>query len=255
MTTPTIEQIHQHGSVRDYQPKSVSREMVEDIVAAGQRASTSSNLQMYSVVATTDAKKRKRLRELCGGQAHVEQAPVFMAWCADLSRLHRACETQGYTQEPGYMENLLLAAVDAALAMQNAALAAESLGLGMCYIGGIRNNPLDVIDLLALPPLAFPVSGMTLGWPESPPPIRPRLPLEAILHWERYDADDEDHLQAYDQAMIETGIYEGRQVSGSEMEEKVYGWQEHSARRVSRPIRTHLYNALVKAGFLTEETT
>lgn len=251
--TPTIEKIHQHSSVRDYQTKPVPKERIETIVAAGQRASTSSNLQMYSVVATTDEKKRKHLRELSGGQEHIEQAPVFLTWCADLSRLRRVCELQGYTQEAGYIENFLLAVVDVSLAMQNAALAAESLGLGICYIGGIRNNPLDVINLLALPPLVFPVSGMTLGWPKSPPTIRPRLPLEAVLHWDHYHPEDEKHRKAYDKAMIETGIYADRQVKGTKLDETVYGWQEHSGRRASRPLRVHLLEALRKAGFLTSE--
>ena len=247
MTTPTIAQIHQHGSVRSYLPKPVPREMVETIVAAGQRASTSLNLQMYSVVATTDAGKRKRLRELCGGQEHVEQAPVFLAWCADLSRLQRVCELQGYEQETGYMENLLLAVVDVSIAMQNAALAAESLGLGICCIGGIRTHPPEVIDLLELPPLVFPLVGMTLGWPERAPFVRPRLPLEAVLHWERYHANDEAALREYDRVMLESGIYTDR------VDEEEYGWLEHSARRVSLPMRVYLWEALREAGFLSSE--
>ncbi len=83
---------------------------------------------------------RLRLAELCGNQAHVAQAPVFLAWCADLERLDRACELRGTEQVTDYVENFLVAAVDVAIAAQNAALAAESLGLGICYIGSIRNN-------------------------------------------------------------------------------------------------------------------
>ena len=129
------------------------------------------------MVAVTDAAKRARLAELCGNQEHIAQAPVFLAWCADLARLDRACELRGYTQVTGYVENFLVAAVDAAIAAQTAALAAESLGLGICYIGSIRNNTQAVIDLLELPRLVFPVTGMTLGWPAAEPPMRPRLPL------------------------------------------------------------------------------
>ena len=250
MTSSTIELIHKHGSVRDYKPDPVSRETIETIVAAGQRASTSSNLQMYSVIATTDQAKRTRLMSLCGGQKHVGSAPAFLAWCADLSRLTRACDMQGYTNEAGYMENLLLAVVDVSLMMQNTALAAESLGLGICYIGAIRNNPQDVIDLLSLPKQVFPICGMTLGWPVESPSIRPRLPLEAVLHWDTYNANDEEYLRAYDQDMIATAIYKGRQVSGGEDQpETVYGWTEHSARRASQVIRPHLREILLNAGF------
>lgn len=250
MSNTTIELIHKHGSVRNYKTDPVSKEMVETIVTAGQRASTSSNMQMYCVVATSNQGKRKRLMELCGGQKHIGQAPVFLAWCADLSRLDRVCAMQGYNNESGYMENLILAIVDVSIMMQNAAIAAESLGLGMCYIGAIRNNPRDIIDLFELPKLVFPVSGMTLGWPAKEPPIRPRLPLGAVLHWDSYNTDDEQHLRAYDQAMIATGIYKGRQVSGGDDKPQAqYGWTEHTARRVSQVIRPHLRDVLLNAGF------
>jgi FMN reductase (NADPH) len=228
--------------------------MIEDIVTAGQRASTSSNLQMYSVVVTTDPEKRARLKELCGNQRHIGEAPVFMVWCMDLSRLNRACGLQGYEHHHGYVENFLVSAMDVAIAMQNAALAAESMGLGICYIGALRNNPRQVIELFELPRLVFPVCGMTVGWPAKQPMIRPRLPLEAVLHWDRYDPDDREYIREYDRAMVETGIYDGRQVSGETMEPKEYGWAEHSARRVSRPARPYLKAVLEEMGFLTEES-
>ena len=252
MMTPTIEQIYRHASVRDYKPDPVSKDLVEAIVAAGQRSSTSSNLQTYSVVAVTDPEKRGRLAELCGGQRQVAQAPVFLAWCADLSRLDRVCELRGYRQVAGYVENWLVAAVDAAIAMQTAALAAESMGLGMCYIGAIRNHPEEVIELLDLPRLVFPISGMTLGWPAIEPSLRPRLPLGAVLHWEAYDVSGEPAaLEAYDRAMIETGIYRGRQVQtpGQDGEVEDYGWLEHSARRASTAARTELRKVLEQQGF------
>ena len=252
MTTPTIEQIHGHASARSYKPDPVPVDMVEAIVAAGQRASTSSNLQTYSVVAVTDADRRLRLAELCGNQKHIPQAPVFLAWCADLSRLDRVCQMRGYEQVASYVESFLVAAVDAAIAMQTATLAAESLGLAMCYIGAIRNHPQAVIDLLELPRLVFPISGMTLGWPADEPFIRPRLPLNAVLHWERYDTTNEPQaLAEYDRAMIETGIYKGRQVPvpGSDGDVEEYGWMEHSARRVSQAMRTELRQILAQQGF------
>jgi len=226
--------------------------MVETVVAAGQRGSTSSNLQMYSVVAVTGQEKRDQLSTLCGNQAHIRQAPVFMAWCADFSRLERVSERQGLPFVGNYTENFLLAVVDAAIAMQTATVAAESLGLGMCFIGAIRNHPRQVIELLELPRLVFPISGMTLGWPVSEPRIRPRLPLNAVLHWEAYNTEEEEaYLQQYDEAMIATGIYQGRQVEGATEtgEAQLYGWMEHSARRVSRPLRPGLSEVLHEQGF------
>lgn len=252
MTTPTIEQIARHYSVRAYKPDPIPRSSIEEIVAAGQRASTSSNLQTYSVVAVCDETRRNQIADLCGGQKQIRQAPVFLAWCADLSRLDRVCKMRGYQQNTTHVESFLVAVVDAAIAAQNAALAAESMGLGICYIGAIRNNPQEIIDLLALPELVFPISGMTIGWPAAEPFIRPRLPQEAILHWETYDMSAElDALQAYDQAMIDTGIYRGRQVPvpGVEGQVEAYGWLEHSARRVSQVARAGLRKILDRQGF------
>ncbi len=251
MTTPTIELIRRHGSVRHYKPDLIPTEMIETIAAAAQRSSTSSNLQMTSVIVVTDAAKRARLAELCGNQEHIAQAPVFLAWCADLNRLDRACELRGYKQVTEYVENFVLATVDTAIASQTGALAAESLGLGICYIGSIRNSPREIIELLALPRLVFPITGMTVGWPDRPPRLRPRLAAHTMLHWETYNRDQDEALREYDQAMIATGIYEGRQVpvpgKAGEMED--YGWLEHSARRVSRPTRTFLRQVLSEQGF------
>jgi len=229
--------------------------MVEKIVGAAQRSSTSSNLQMYSVVAVTDEAKKEKMAQLCGNQQFIREAPVFLAWCADLSRLERICERQGYEQVSGYVENYLLATVDTAILMQTAATAAESMGLGICFVGAIRNRPRDVISLLNLPRLVFPLAGMALGWPVAAPQIRPRLPLDAVLHWQSYDSSGEEkYLTAYDEAMIASGIYEGRKVkhgrdAEQEVEPSVYGWMEHSARRVSKAVRLELGDVLREQGY------
>ena len=251
MDTPTLNLILAHGSVRRYKPDPVPATVVETLVLAGQRASTSSNMQTYSVIATTNEEKRLALSKIAGGQKHVAQAPLFLTWCADRAKLNRVCELRGYTQNIDTMENFLVAAVDAAIAAQNAALAAESLGLGICYIGAIRSDPTAIIELLKLPKGVFPITGMTIGYPERPAQIRPRLPQKAILHWERYNQNQDEALLAYDQAMIETGIYQGRQVPipGKEGETESYGWMEHTARRVSQEIRSNLRAEIEKQGF------
>ena len=251
MDTPTLQLMRRHGSVRKYKDEPVPVEVVEAIVHAAQRGSTSSNLQVVSIVAVTEAAKRARLAEICG-QEHVTQAPLVLVWCADLRRLDRACELRGYTQVADYVENFLICTLDAGIAAQNGALAAESLGLGMCYIGSIRNNCQAVIDLLNLPRLVFPVVGMMVGWPAAQPAVRPRLPVSAILHWEAYDPNPQDEvLSEYDRIMIATGIYQGRQVPvpGKTGEMQDYGWLEHSARRAARVARTELRGILKRQGF------
>ena len=250
MSTPTIDLIHHHGSVRKYKPDPVSEDLVETVIAAGQRASTSSNLQTYSVIVTTDSVKKSKIQEICNGQVHISQAPVFLLWCADFSRLDRVCSHQGYDLDVSYMENFMVAAVDAAIAMQTAGLAAESLGLGFCFIGALRNQPREIIDMFKLPALVYPVSGMTLGWAEEPPLIRPRLPLGAVMHHERYQEDDMEYLKTYDREMIETGIYGGRQVDHQDQDPTLYGWLEHTARRSSKPSRPHLRETIIQSGFL-----
>jgi FMN reductase (NADPH) len=251
MTNPTLDLIHAHGSVRAYKPDPLPAATIETIVAAAQRASTSSNLQAYSVIAVTDAARRAQLAELCGKQMFIAQAPLFLAWCADLARLDRVCALRGYTQSTEYVENFLISAIDVGITAQNAALAAESLGLGICYVGSIRNNPREVIQLLGLPRLVFPVVGMTVGVPEKPPQLRPRLPLQAILHRECYNPDQDQALHEYDHTMAATGIYEQRQVPapGKPGEVEEYGWLEHTARRVSQVTRAFMREVIQEQGF------
>jgi FMN reductase (NADPH) len=250
MTNPTLDLLRRHGSVRKYLADPVPAELIEQIVHAAQRASTSSNLQVVSVVAVTEAAKRKRLSEV-SGQEHVAQAPVVLVWCADLRRLDRACELRGCKQVTDYVENFLTCVLDAGIAAQNAAVAAESLGLGVCYLGSIRNNTQTVIELLALPRLVFPVVGMAVGWPAAPPAVRPRLATSAILSWERYAEPNDAALREYDRIMAATGIYQGRQVPvpGRPGEMEDYGWMEHSARRAEQALRTELRAVLKRQGF------
>lgn len=257
--------LHAHVSVRRYTPNPVDDETVRRIVDAGRRAATSSNLQMGSAVVVRDNDTRDELARLCGDQDHIRHAPIFIAWCADRSRLARGCEIQGHRQDTDYLESFLVAAVDVAIMMQNAVVAAEALGLGTCYIGGLRNDTGAVVELLELPRYVFPVAGMTLGWPrrsssDGAKPVRtkPRLDLEAILHWERYNQDDRTYLEAYDRVMADTGIYRGREMplpGGSSWgdkereDERPYGWLEHSARRVMVPTRIDLAEVAKRQGF------
>jgi FMN reductase (NADPH) len=202
-------------------------------------------------VAVTQAEKRARLAELCGNQAHVAEAPLLLVWCADLYRLERVCKLRGCTQVAGLVENFLVAVVDVSIAAQNAALAAESMGLGICYIGSIRNHAREVIEMLKLPRLVYPITGLTVGWPMHAPSIRPRLPQQAVLHWEEYNLDQEAALREYDAEMIATRTYEDRQIPapGKPGEMEAYGWLEHTARRVSKEWRTEQRQVLEEQGF------
>ncbi len=146
-----IQQITSHTSVRSYRPDPLPPGALEVLVTAAQSASTSSNLQTYSIVAIEDAERRRLFAELTRN-AHVADAPLFLVFCPDLHRLEVVCQRQGHPFADRYMDMFLQAVVDAALAAQNAAIAAESMGLGICMIGGIRNNVPKVAEVLRLPP-------------------------------------------------------------------------------------------------------
>lgn len=190
--TPTIELQLRHRSVRSFLPDPVTDAELELIVAAAQSASQSSNLQLWSVVAVRDADRKRRLSEANGGRPYIENAPVFLAWIADLRRAAEVARAQGAEVETvGYLENTLVAFADSGIAAQNALLAAESMGIGGVFVGSLRNNPAAVVAELGLPEYAFPVFGLALGRPdpEEPAGIKPRLPRAAVLHHERYDPD------------------------------------------------------------------
>ncbi|MDQ2801337.1 MAG: nitroreductase family protein, partial [Pseudomonadota bacterium] len=168
-----------HATVRAYRDAPLPPGTLEVLFAAAQSAATSSNLQAWSVVAVEDPDRRARLAMLAGGQAQIRQAPLFLAFLADLSRAGRVAGAIGATLGGlPFLETFLVAAIDAALAAQNAAVAAESLGLGICYIGALRNRPEDVAAELGLAPGVFAVFGMCVGHPDpaEPASVKPRLP-------------------------------------------------------------------------------
>lgn len=184
-----LETILSHRSVRDYLPASLPEGTLETIVAAAQSAPTSSNLQAWSVVAVEDPERRARLSAVSGNQRQILQAPLFLVWLADLSRLRAIAGSLDKTADGlDYIETFLLAVIDATLAAQNAVVALESLGLGSCYIGGIRNQPQAVAAELGLPPEAIAIFGLTVGYPDParPADIKPRLSQDIVLHRERY---------------------------------------------------------------------
>lgn len=197
-----LETLLSHRTVRSYLPTPVPYHLVQLAVSAAQSAPTSSNLQAWSVVAVQDPERRAALADLASPNPQILSAPLFLLWVADLSRLRKITTEHG---NPGdgldYLESFLLASIDTALAAQNALVALESLGLGTCYIGGMRNRPAEVGKLLGLPSEAFVVFGMTVGYPDPAveTDIKPRLPQSAVLHREYYDATPpKEALGAYD---------------------------------------------------------
>ncbi len=194
-----------HRSVRGYRPDPLPDGTLETLVAAAQSAATSSNLQVWSVIAVTDADARRELAEIAGDQKHIVQCPLYLVWLADLarnSRLGQSVEVE--MQAIPYLETFMLAVIDAALAAQNAVVAAESLGLSTVYIGAMRNDPLRVARLLGLPAGTVGVFGLCVGYAADGEAgeVKPRLPQATVLHRERYGREDDPELRAaYDREM------------------------------------------------------
>jgi nitroreductase len=190
----TIAGLLDHRSVRGFLPDPVPDGTLETVVAAAQSAATSSNMQLWSAIAVRDPAKRKVLSEIAGNQKHIEQCPLYIAWVADLSRNERLSRAEQMDFETlPWLETFMVACIDAALAAQNAVVAAQSLGLRTVYIGAMRNDPVRVAGLLGLPPRAFVVFGLCVGYadPQAKNEVKPRLPQSTVLHHERYDAAPE----------------------------------------------------------------
>ena len=194
-----------HRSVRGFGPRDVTGDELTALIAAAQSAATSSNLQPWSVVAVRDPERKQRLAVLAGNQAFIARAPLFLVWIADLSRARRLAGRAGVPLDAtDYLEATLVGFVDTALAAQNAVVAAESLGLGSVFVGGIRDHPEQVAAELGLPPHAVAAFGLAVGEPDPSERagVKPRLPQAAVLHHEVYDAAAADaHIATYDERL------------------------------------------------------
>ncbi len=232
-----------HRSIRKFSDQPVDQETINTIVACGQAAASSSNGQATTVIQINDTDSRQKLAELAGNQAYIASAGAFLVFCADLNRSAIACEQQGGELSPGMTEQFIIATVDVALFAQNCVIAAESRGLGICYIGALRNNPAEVTTLLELPQNVYPVFGLCIGYPEQDPEIKPRLPLDAVLMQDKYNAESitpaitayDEHLRAY--YLSRTG---GKKDSC---------WSEEMLTLVGKERRAHMREFLHAQGF------
>jgi nitroreductase len=248
---PALEPLLSHRSVRRYLPKPLSDGTVEFLVAAAQSAPSSSNLQLWSVIDVQNAERRHALAEVAGQQAHIVEASAFLVWIADLHRPTELAVARNFGHEAlSYLEMFLMASIDTALAAQNAVVAAEALGLGVVYIGALRNDPERVAQILELPSRSFAVFGLCVGWPhpEAEGAVKPRLPQGVVLHRDRYGdvASQRGSVDEYDRRM-QTFYAEQSIVAPAG------GWSIHSAQRIATVAalrgRERLRKALHALGF------
>lgn len=193
-----------HRSIRSYKPDPIRDAMLDQIIAAAHRAPTSMNAQEISLIVVRDAEKRGRIAGLAGGQAWIAQAPVFIIIAIDFHKTDLGVRKAGQAQiVHESMEGFGVAATDAGIVLGTLITAAESLGLGIVPIGGIRRNPQGMIDLLGLPPLTFPLVGMCIGHIKDDVPPKPRMDIKTFRHDERYDASGyPGAIDAYDAELM-----------------------------------------------------
>ena len=244
----TIATMLDHRSVRSYKLDPLPAGALEMLIAAGQSAATSSDMQWWSAVAVTDPAKKKVLAEIAGNQKHIEECPVFIAWVADMSRNQAISKIEKTDFETmPWLETFMVACIDASLAAQNAVVAAQSIGLRTVYIGAMRNDPERVAKLLGLPPQSFVVFGLCVGYAteKGEGEVKPRLPQATILHRETYDAT---------QAAAERKVYDAEMTEFSKRHElQAATWTQRVLNRLgpmkSMNGREQMRAALARLGF------
>lgn len=186
-----------HRSIRKYKADPIPNTILDYILEAGTRASTTGNMQLYSIIVTSDDEMKEKLSPCHFNQGMVKEAPVTLTFCADFNRFNLWCEQR--RAEPGY-DNFLsffTAAIDTLLVAQNVCVAAEDAGLGICYLGTTTYMAGKIIEILDLPKGVVPVTTVTVGYPDEWPELTDRLPLKAVVHREKYQYYTETDIDEY----------------------------------------------------------
>lgn len=193
----TLHTILGHRTIRKYKSDPLPDTILEQILKAAIRAPTTGNMQVYSIIVSKEEESRKRLWDLHFKQNMVLQAPVLLTFCADFNRFNTWCLQR--KAEPGYGNFLsfFTAAIDALLAAQNATLAAEDLGLGACYLGTTTYMAAEIAEYLQCPSGVVPVTTLVVGYPDEDPGLTDRLPIEAVLHHEKYQHPGEEQINEF----------------------------------------------------------
>jgi len=181
-----LQTLLQHKTIRKYKPDFIPQNLLNEILEAGTRASTTGNMQVYSIIVSQKEEIKNQLWECHFKQNMVKQAPVVLTFCADFNRFNKWCELRHAI--PGYnnFQSFFTAAIDALLVAQNVAVAAEAKGLGICYLGTTTYLTDKIIDVLNLPKGVVPITTLTVGYADENPIQAERLPLNGVVHYETY---------------------------------------------------------------------
>lgn len=235
--------LRSHSSVRIYDGQPITRDIVEDLIETAQMAATSHFVQAYSVIWVTDEEKKEKLGLLSNNPRQYETSGGAFLFCVDFKRLQVAGQLEGVDIVADSAENVLVGVADVALFAQNFVIAAESMGYGICYIGGVRNNPDEISELFNLPNYVFPLFGLTIGTPVKRNEVKPRLPVAAVLHENTYNEEQYNSLlPTYNETM--ENYYNSRSSN-----RKIDNWTKQMADFLIEQRRPFIKDFLAKKGF------
>ncbi len=237
----TLQTALNHRSIREFTDQAIDESTFQQLIEAGQMASSSNFLQMVSIIRVKDPAQRQAIREVCGsaygmGQPYVENCAEFLVFCADTTR-HTALLPEAQTD---WTEVLLIGAIDTGILAQNILLCAESQGLGGVFIGSLRNDMAKIIKILDLPQGVVPLVGMCLGYPAQAPLQRPRLPQSLVLSTDHYQPSDLTQLLSYNAQIAE--YYQARGGKSAD-------WLTSIKATLDKPVRPDILEVLQGQGF------
>ena len=193
-----MELLNRHVTIRKFIDRKIDKELLENIIYSGTRASTTGNMQLYSVIVNQDKEMIDKLSPFHFNQPVAKNAPVLLTFVADFNRFVKWCELNNATHGYNNFLSFFTAAIDALLVAQNVCIAAENNGLGICYLGTTTYNAHEIIKVLQLPKLTFPVTTVAVGYPNEKPELTDRIPLDGIIHNEKYyDYSDNQIAKLY----------------------------------------------------------
>jgi len=213
-------------SIRRFEDKEVPRDLIEQIVRAGQRAPTGGNMQLYSFVLISDPYKKKQISQAIGSQRCMQEAPVWIMVCVDWHRHIKFLKSLGIETRWRQVEKFWRGIICAILAAENMVLAAEALGLGSVFVGDPRSATVKIARILKMPDNnVLPVVLLCIGYPAENPPQRPRWSLEAVLHENEYEPASEqlikDYYEAANKRLVEMNYFKYLKIEG------ISSWAEH----------------------------
>ena len=187
-----------HRSIRSYTSQDIDDALLNDLLYAGLRSSSAGNMQTWSVIVTRDEVRKRWLYEAHRKQAMILQAPLVLTFCADVFRMREWLRVNDSKQSFDDLLGFLTGTVDAVIAAQTICLAAESVGLGICYLGTTWWAADKIIEYLELPKGVFPVTSIVTGYPAQDPDLRDRLPLDIMVHREKYRCLSDEQIRETD---------------------------------------------------------